>query len=257
MNRLLAFASFLILGVTLFVNFLAGTGGINDIGTGEVSSLYPTLFTPAGFTFAIWSVIYMLNIAFVITNLILVFRKPERFQASLTKLFIGVCVVNTAWIFAWHYDYILISVFIMLGILAFLIASFISIQRSVQKGFETTLAKINFGVYLGWISVATIANLSVLLSGKNNTDWGQPELIWTWVVIATAVLLAIFLLLRFKSFAYGFVITWALYGIYSARTSQISDIEFKVAEAALVGIALVLMTSGYVFTRKMLSLRSR
>jgi len=256
MNRLIAVASLIILAVTLVVNYMAGTGGINDIGTGEVSGMYPTLFTPAGFTFAIWSVIYLLNISFVITNLVLVFRKPERFQAPLVKLFIGICIVNTAWIFAWHYDYILVSVFIMLAILVQLITAFIIVQNSTVKGFETALAKINFGVYLGWISVATIANLSVQLSGKANTDWGQPDLIWTWVVIATAVVLAVFLLLRFKSFAYGLVIAWALYGIFSARTGQISELEFQVADAALLGLGLVLVTSGYVFTRKLLSLRS-
>ena len=256
MNRLLAIASLVVLSATLYINFLAGTGGINNIGTGEVSGMYPTLFTPAGFTFAIWSVIYLLNTAFVVTNLYLAFRKPGCFQAPLIKLFIGICLVNIAWIFAWHYDNILVSVFIMLAILAQLIAAFVTVQSSEEKGFSVALAKINFGVYLGWISVATIANLSAQLSGKAQTDWGQTDVLWTWIVMATAVALAIFLLMRFKSFAYALVIAWAFYGIYSARTGQLSEVEFQVADAALVGIALVLLTSGYVFTRKMLSLRS-
>lgn len=256
MNRLIALVSLVVLVGTLVINSLAGTGQINGIATGEVSGLYPTLFTPAGFTFAIWSVIYLLNIAYVIANIFYAFKKPELFQRPLVQLFMGVCLVNIAWIFAWHYDQILVSVFLMLSILVTLIAAFMAAHGIKDKGFASKLTRINFGVYLGWISVATIANLSILISGKGNTDWAQSDLIWTWVVIGAAVGLAIFIMLRLKSLAYGLVIAWALYGIYSARLGVISDIEFKVADAALLGLILVLVTSGYVFIRKLISLRS-
>ena len=256
MNRLLALASLVILGITLYINYLAGTGGINNIGTGEVSGMYPTLFTPAGFTFAIWSVIYLFNTAFVIYNVVLAFSKPEKFQQKLIGLFTLVCIVNSSWIFAWHYDQILVSVFLMLIILFLLITSFRISRQLEGKGFGEFLAKTNFGIYMGWISVATVANVSIMIAGKGANSWNNTDLVWTWVVIGVAVLLAIWIVTRFKSFAYALVIAWALYGIYSARMGQLNDISFKVADAALLGLVLVLVTSGYVFTRKMISLRS-
>lgn len=256
MNRLIALATLLVFFATIYVNYLAGTGGINDIGTGEVSGLYPTLFTPAGFTFAIWSVIYLLNTVFTITNVVLAFSKPRAFQKRLMLLFLGVCLVNTSWIFAWHYDAIPVSVVLMLGILTLLVLAFSQSYNLDDKAFTSTLARINFGVYLGWISVATVANVSVWLAGKGNTIWTQTDLLWTCIVIAIAALLAVWMLFRFGSFAYALVISWALYGIYSARHGELSNYAFDVAGAALIALAVVLVTSGYVFTKKMLRLRS-
>ena len=241
MNRLISLVSLVVLAGTLVVNSLAATGQINGITTGEVSGLYPTLFTPAGFTFSIWSVIYVLNIAYVIANVFYAFKKPELFQKTLACWFTGLCLINMAWIFAWHYDQILLSAFLMSTLLTALIAAFVAAHKKKNKGFASNLTRINFGVYLGWITVATLANFSALFFSKGSAGWSHSDLVWAWFAIGLAAVLALFVMLKLKSPAYGLVIAWALYGIYSARLDTAGELELKVAHAALLSLVPVLL----------------
>lgn len=243
MNLLISLVSLVVLAGTLVVNSLAATGQINGIATGEVSGLYPTLFTPAGFTFSIWSVIYALNMTYAIANVFYAFKKPELFQKPLVCWFTGLCLINIAWIFAWHYDQIPLSAFLMSALLTALIAAFVAAHKKKNKGFASSLTRINFGVYLGWITVATLANFSVLFFSKGSAGWSHSDLVWTCSAIGLAAVLAIFVMLKLKSPAYGLVIAWALYGIYSARLGAAGEVELKVANAALLSLIPVLVTA--------------
>ncbi|GAB5527546.1 MAG: tryptophan-rich sensory protein [Roseivirga sp.] len=256
MKKLIALSSLVILSATLYINFLGGTGSINDISTGEVSAHYPALFTPAGSTFAIWSLIYLLNISFVIIQLAEAFKVAGKPDQKLSISFIVICLLNMGWIFAWHYETLEISVILMLGLLVCLIRSFLLAQKTELSGAAATIIKANFSVYLAWICVATIANLSALL-----ISWGVPyqdvtALVLTLVVIAVATLLAAWQLFRFRNGWYAAVILWALYGIYKARIAEFSTMTEYVAWGALVAMLVVLVTGGYVFTRKFIRLRS-
>ncbi len=256
MKKLIALSSLLILSATLYINFLGGTGAINDISTGEVSAHYPALFTPAGSTFAIWSVIYLLNISFIVVQLLESFKSEGKGDMRLTKVFAGICLLNVGWIFAWHHEALEISVILMLGLLISLIYAFLLSQKTELVRAGGAITKANFSVYLAWICVATIANLSALL-----ISWGVPyqditAVVLTLVVISVATFLATWQLFRFKNAWYAAVTVWALYGIYKARIAQFSTLTEYVAWAALVAILVVLVTGGYVFTRKIVRLRS-
>lgn len=256
MKKLIALSSLVILSATLYINFLGGTGYINDISTGEVSAHYPALFTPAGSTFAIWSLIYLLNISFVIIQLAESFKAAGKPDQKLTISFTTICLLNMGWIFAWHYETLEVSVILMLGLLVLLIRSFLLAQKTELSGAARTIISANFSVYLAWICVATIANLSALL-----ISWGVPHqditaLVLTLVVISVATLLAAWQLFRFRNGWYAAVIIWALYGIYKARIAEFSTMTEYVAWAALMAILVVLVTGGYVFTRKFIRLRS-
>lgn len=167
-----------------------------------------------------------------------------------------ICLLNAGWIFAWHYEVLEVSVVLMLGLLVSLIYAFLLSQKTELTRVGGAITKTNFSVYLAWICVATIANLSALL-----ISWGVPyqgitALILTLVVISVATFLAIWQLFRFRNGWYAAVIVWALYGIYKARIAQFSTLTEYVAWAALVAILVVLVTGGYVFTRKFIRLRS-
>lgn len=256
MKKLIALSSLVILSATLYVNFLGGTGAINEISTGEVSGHYPALFTPAGSTFAIWSVIYLLNISFVVIQLVGSFKAEGKANQNLTLLFLIICLLNMGWIFAWHYESLEISVVLMLGMLISLIRAFLLSQKNELSRVAGAIVKANFSIYLAWICVATIANLSALL-----ISWGVPyqditALVLTLIVISVATLLAAWQLFRFRNGWYAAVIIWALYGIYKARIAEFSTLTEYVAWAALIAMLVVLVTGGYVFTRKFIRLRS-
>lgn len=256
MNKLFALTAVVVLSATLYINFLGGTGLINGISTGEVSGNYPALFTPAGSTFAIWSLIYLLNISFVAIELTEAFKVNGKSDRKLLVTFLLVCLLNVGWLFAWHHEQLEVSVLLMLGILLGLIRSFILSQKTKLTGAAAAITKANFSVYLAWICVAIIANISGLL-----ISWGVPHedmtaMVLTLVVISVAALLAAWQLFMFKNGWYAAVVVWALYGIYKARIAEFSTMTEYVAWAAIVALVCVLVTGGYVFTRKFLRLRS-
>jgi hypothetical protein len=255
-KKLTAILSFVLLAGTLYINFLGGTGKINGIATGEVSANYPALFTPAGFTFAIWSVIYLLNIGYVLVALINAFKTDGRGNQQQLRLFMLVCLVNAAWIFAWHYEQLEISVVLMLGLLISLIRAFVLSQHKSANTFTTVITSANFSVYLGWISVATIANISALLISWGVAPRNETAMVLTLLVVAVAVVLGAWQLIKFSNVWYALVLIWAFYGIWQARSAESSDAAGYIAGAVLAGAILVLVTGGYVFTRKFVSLRS-
>lgn len=256
MKKLTAILALVLLAGTLYINFLGGTGKINGISTGEVSAGYSALFTPAGFTFTIWSVIYLLNVVFVLVALINAPKTDSSGRQSQLRLFMLICLVNAAWIFAWHYEQLEVSVVLMLCLLVSLIRAFVLSQHASAKTFTSVITSANFSVYLGWVSVATIANISALL-----ISWGVPPrnetaMVLTLLVVAVAVVLGAWQLIRFRNASYALVLIWAFYGIWQARSAESSDAAGYIAGAVLTGAILVLVTGGYVFTRKFVSLRS-
>src|SRR5688572_14672957 len=115
-----AWLNIIALFTTLLVNFLANLLPFNGLTTGEVSDLYPNLFTPEGVTFSIWSVIYLLLTGFVIYQW-KVFVKNDTYTirqyAQLSLWFIFTCVLNAAWLITWHYLFTGLSVIIMILLL--------------------------------------------------------------------------------------------------------------------------------------------
>lgn len=208
-----------ILVITL--NGLANGLPINGMTTGELSDLYPNLFVPAGFTFSIWGLIYLLLLAFVIYQARSLWNADASDEAVQTigLWFFISCLANASWILAWHYRMIEFSVVIMLVILISLIAIYrrLQIGRGAGSSERLFLVHLPFSIYLGWITVATIANITTLL-----VDWGLSgfwlgETIWTSLMILIATSIGIIFLIRKKDVPYALVLIWAFYGISVAR----------------------------------------
>ena len=237
-KQLLALGNVAMLAITLYMNYLAGTGQLFDVSPGEVSAMYPTLFTPAGITFAIWSIIYLLNIAFVSYQLYKAFRNPKAYNNEMNISFLLVCIVNIGWLFSWHSLNLGLALALMLLLLVLLSIGYINAAlpgpMKVMGAYLTEY--VTFSVYLGWISVATIANVAILLTSLGIPNEGGIAAIATVVVISVAVLLGLRLLFAKGNFWYPTVILWALYGIYAARDIDVAVGAEIVKLATMVGM---------------------
>ncbi len=200
-NRILIILNVLGLVAVLTVNALANILPINGMNTGELSALYPSLFTPAGFTFSIWSVIYLLLIGFVIKQRSL---SGNTYFAELSLWFLLSCVANASWILAWHYQFLFASVLIMILLLFSLSKIFLLLQRTDLKTLSTKLfIKLPFIFYLSWICVATIANISALLVSLSWDGGILSPINWTITLISIASVLGIFIAERFREPAFA------------------------------------------------------
>lgn len=212
--------------LVLAVNALANILPINGYNTGQISALYPNYFVPAGFTFSIWGVIYLLLIGFVFCSLFAAFGKfNDAAKACIEKAgpyFLITCVLNAGWILAWHYLYLGISLAIMIAFLITLLLLYIAIRpmKNQMPLFYRLWVYHAFVVYLAWICVATIANVTAFLVGFG---WqGEPLSAQTWsmIMILVALVLGTFMVGKQKQPAFGFVLAWAFWGIYSAQSPE-------------------------------------
>lgn len=232
----------------ILVNYLAATLPLNGRTPGQISDLFPSLFTPAGFTFGIWSVIYVLLIIFIVRQAKGLFRSgvsaPD-FVEAIGPLFIANCAANVAWLFAWHYLQFGLAMALMLGILGTLIAIYlrlVALGRTQAVHWTVTLP---FSVYLGWITVATIANASILLIHLGWDGFGIAQSTWAAIMIGAGTLIGLIVIFKRSDVWYAMVLIWAFYGIMSARNSEDSVAE-TVVTTALVG--MILLFAGAVFS---------
>ena len=207
------------------MNVLANALPLNGRNTGEVSNSYSSLFMPAGVTFAIWSLIYLLLGAHVLYQLGLFRDGPETPAQSALLNRVGVLfsissLVNTAWIFAWHYDYIAISAVLTTVILVCLALISITLRNANLVGRQRWLVGLPFSVYFGWATVATVANITVLLVKWKWDGFGLPESTWAVIIVGVATAIGTATMLRNRDVAYGLVLIWAFGGILLRQVSS-------------------------------------
>jgi hypothetical protein len=194
------------------MNALAVLLPINGMDTGTISNLYPSLFTPAGFTFSIWSLIYLGLLVFVVAQW---FYADKVYLTRLLQLFGLSCAANMLWIVAWHYLLPGIALIIMLALLLLLILIFLHLQDQPVTTKEKVLLQLPFHVYLGWISVATLANVAAWLVSMKWAGGPFTQESWTMALLVMATLLSLWMTIRFHAYFYSAVTVWALYGIFS------------------------------------------
>ncbi|TVP75030.1 MAG: hypothetical protein EA352_09250 [Gemmatimonadales bacterium] len=254
-------ASTLALAASLVLNALANTLPLNDRTTGELSALYPNLFVPAGVTFSIWSAIYLALMAWAVAQFVpsrrarpptwgrLTGPRPPAGRRALGE-FIGphfalACVLNGLWIVAWHWEQVALSVVVMLALLATLVLLNVRLV-----GSRFLLPRLAFGLYLGWIVVATVANVTALLvalgwSGEvPGLRWlmpgmAPPAVVWAAGLAALGALILRETILRLEASWVGAAGTWALSGIVLARYAD----HPVIAGVAALGALLVLVTA--------------
>ncbi len=240
-------ANIFMLAVVLVMNYLANALPIAGRTPKEVSDMFPTLFTPAGFTFAIWGVIYLLLIGFVVYQARFWNKEPPAFFDKISWLFVISCIANAAWLPAFHSLQIGLAMGIMLVLLGSLLVIYLRLDIGKAAAFpaERWLVHLPFSIYLGWITVASIANASILLTHFGwNGEPGGPQ-IWTVIMISAAVILGIWALFARRDFGYAAVLVWALYGINSQRIANLSTDDGMVEMATLIGIGLLVIVGIY------------
>jgi len=232
---------------TVVVNGLATSLPINNKTTGELSDQYPNLFVPAGLTFSIWGLIYILLAIFTIYSVIIAIKKDATgsFINKIGILFFLSCIANMGWIFAWHYEIVLLSLVIMLLLLGLLLTIYVrlSIGKKGPAKKEQYLVHLPFSVYLGWITIATIANITTLLVDVNWNRFGLSEQFWAVVVIIVGIAIALSVLLRRQDIYYCLVVDWALLGILVKRLASAIPAQGVII---ITIIGLVLITAGIV-----------
>ena len=149
---------------TLVVNILADALPINGLNTGAISDRFHVYFVPAGYVFAIWGLIYIGLITYGIYQALPAQRENPRLR-SVDGFFALASLANIAWLFLWHYEQFVGTLAAMLVLLASLIAIYLRLgigETQVSRS-ETWLVRVPFSIYLGWITVATIANVKEVL----------------------------------------------------------------------------------------------
>lgn len=235
-------------GTMLLMNTLANVLPIGGVTTGAVSARYDSLFTPSGFTFSIWLVIYLALGAHVFYQFKNVFYSPETrvMVQKLRSWFSVTSVVNALWIIAWHYDLIALSVLLMLVLLASLIKCMFLIVSAKLTSQERLWIQRPFSVYLGWILVATIANITALLVKWNWDALGMTQAAMTGIILLVGMGITGLTILKFKDSAIGAVVLWAYYGILVRHVGAKgfalmypSVVNITIASIAVIGAVMI------------------
>lgn len=240
----LGFLNLIAFAAMVAVNALANALPINGKATGELSDQYPNLFVPAGLTFSIWGLIYLLLAVFAVYQLVASLRRRGEPAAMFDRIglwFFISCLANIGWILAWHYEVLWLSMALMLLLLVCLLAIYLRLRigRSAAGTGEKLMVHLSFSVYLGWITVATIANATALLVDLGWDRLGLGEPFWAAALIAAGVLIGLAVLASRRDIFYALVLVWALLGIVLKRRGAGDPLSAVVPLAALVGLCLL------------------
>ena len=238
MLKIIKYINLALFTVMIVMNYLANALPLNNVTTGELSDSYPNLFVPAGITFSIWGIIYLLLFVFCIIQ----FTSPNQMVISgITWLFAITCILNSLWIVAWHFRQLPLSLLLM--VLLLVVLAVINIRIKV---LPAGLIKATFGIYLGWICIATIANVTALLVSYGWHGFGISEINWTLIMIIAGALVAALSVYFLNNPFIGFSVIWAFAGIAMKRQEDHRSI-FVTAIIALIAIAVI---TGWGFIRK-------
>ena len=207
--------------IALMGNILASALPLNGQNTGEISDRFLVYFVPAGYVFAIWGVIYIGWIAFTMYQ----FRTGQRESPRLRRLgylFAFSGIFNALWLVCWHYNAFGWSVLVMLALLGLLIASYLRLDvgRTASSPAERWSVDIPFSIYLGWITVATVANITDFLYWVNWNGLGIAPQVWAVVMLAAACLIGLFMTLTRRDSGYVFVLVWSFIGIAVKQSAE-------------------------------------
>jgi benzodiazapine receptor len=224
--------------VTIGVNGLATGLPLGGRTTGQISDSFPVLFTPAGYVFGIWGVIYLALVGFAIFQSLPAQRNNPRLE-RIGYWFVASCVFNSAWIFLWQYGIFPLTILAMLGLLVSLIMIYQRVGIGLQRvpAPETWLVNVPFGIYLGWISVATIANATIWLYYLGWGGWIIPPTVWTVIVLLVATAIGAILIFTRREVAFPLVLVWAFAGIYVKQSAT----QVVALTALLLALVLLVM----------------
>jgi hypothetical protein len=232
------------------VNYLAAMGKINGTTPASISNKYPSLFTPEPYTFSIWGLIYLLLAVYVLFQL---FSKEFNRDGRKTKTafwFSLSCIVNIGWIFTWHYDQILVSTIAMV-VLLYCLTRILSLVSGANHAFGNLIGlELPFGLYTGWITVATVANISVFLVSLGWDGFGLAPFIWLIIVLLIATFIAVSTTRDTKNVAYPAAVIWGFIGILVPYISQFRiDVKLNAMWIVItLGVCLIILAVRWIGT---------
>jgi len=233
--------------IVFVLNTLASMGVINNRTTGQLSDKLPNLFVPSGMTFSIWGVIYTLLLLFIVRQAEGLLSEDTEGAVHVRKIgwfFVLSNLANSMWIFAWHFELIPLSLVFMVLLFVSLLVVYLRLgigrSEAVLSLRDRLFFHIPFSVYLGWITVAIIANVTAVLVWVGVQPFTQTAVTWTVLVIVVAAIIGFLMLWTRKDTTCGLVIVWALAGIVMKRLDPRYFRELTVATTA--GIAALAVT---------------
>lgn len=224
---------------TIIVNFMANALPLGGVTTGQVSDSFEVYFVPAGYVFSIWGVIYLGLAAYTVYQALPAQREDEKLR-RIGYLYVGSSAANIVWLFLWHYQVFALTVVAMLGLLGFLIATYLhlGVGRERASAARVWAANVPFRIYLGWITVATIANVTTLLEFWGWGGWGIFPEHWAAILLVAGAAIASGVSITRGDVAYVAVIVWAFIGI--AVKHAATPVVATTAWIAAVVVALTL-----------------
>lgn len=234
------FAVIVVTLATIAINGLATGLPLNGQSTGEISDRFPSLFTPAGYVFAIWGVIYLGLLAYMVYQALPSQRTNPRLR-SIGWPYVVSGVANSVWIFLWHYNQFAWSLVVMLVLLLSLIAIYLRLSPFTHgvNVAERWTTHIPFSIYLGWITVATVANAATVLLDWNWSGGPLAPAVWAILMIAVATVLGLIFALREVNPAYVLVLIWAFAGIAVKQSATPAVAWTAIGAAILLAVATV------------------
>jgi hypothetical protein len=237
-NALLQLSAFVLM---IALNAAANILPINGYNTGQISAMFPNYFVPAGFTFAIWSFLYLLQTFWVLLCLKVAFKKEDDLSlVSLVSLlmpyFSLACLLNGAWILCWHFLMIGGSLVIMILLLIVLIALYYQLRAFTvtPEGWVSWVIPIVFVTYLAWICVAIIANATAYFVQLGISDFIVSGPLWSVIMILVALFLSLWIGGKKKEAAFAFVLAWAYFGIYKGQITESSMVGYIALSACII-----------------------
>jgi hypothetical protein len=219
--------------IMVVVNTLAVTLPLNDKTIEEISSDINSLFTPASYVFMIWGLIYISLLAFIIYGL-MPKQKQNACIDSIGITFFISSILNALWVFAWHYEKLWLSLIIMVLLLLTLIKIYNRVSKNCTNDKDKKFVRIPFSIYLAWISIATIANVSVVLKSTGWNGLGLSETVWTVIVLIFALILSLYVSAKNNDIVYLLTIAWALIGILVRHWGSNTPISVTVIAAVII-----------------------
>lgn len=220
------------------INVLANALPLNGLNTGEISDRFSIYFVPAGYVFSIWGVIYIGLIAFAVYQ-ILPSQRDNPHVARISSAYVLSGIANIVWIFLWHHQVFSLTLIAMLALLISLIAIFLQLWKGREQWCKADRWAIvlPFNIYLGWVSVATVANATQLLYFLNWNGWGISPEVWALIMLIVAAGIAVAMTLRHRNVAYAAVFVWAYVGI-AVKHADTGLVAFPAGIlAAIIGLS--------------------
>jgi hypothetical protein len=235
--------------IHLAISYMVQMKMINSKDVGEISDAFTSLFTPAGFTFGIWGIIYTCLGIFCVFHIVMAYKRNPDNDAnkdlhSIGPLFIIINLATAAWLVAWTGTQLLLSIFLIFIqlICLLVIHERLHIHNRLRPPSSKLATEFPMSIYFGWISLATIANISSYLVSIGWNGWGISDINWTLIMIIVSTVLGLILLITRRNIAFGLVVIWGLFGILSKLSNyhlNKYDVLINVSWAGIVVIGLV------------------